>query len=59
MASTRTSVHIMWPTYMAIAQAATPVDPKLFDAVNDAKDGMISQLLWWAQALKAAREENK
>ena len=55
MAPVRTAVHIQWPIYMAIAQAPQPVDPKIFEPVQGAADGMLDQLAWWGGILAAAR----
>jgi NAD(P)H-dependent FMN reductase len=56
MAPVRTAVHIQWPIYMMIASAPTPVKPELFEPIQNAANGMLDQLIWWARALKAARE---
>ena len=55
MAPIRFAVHIPPEVYRAVMSQAVPVDPQLFHSVQPAADRMITQLLWWAQALKAAR----
>ncbi|MBB5752981.1 NADPH-dependent FMN reductase [Prosthecomicrobium pneumaticum] len=54
MAPIRTAVHIPWPTYVAVAQEGKSLDDFDF-AVQGAKD-LLDQLVWWAKALKTARE---
>ena len=57
MAPIRSSIHIPWPVIASMMNEPTPVKPELFEPVAHAKDGLISQLLWWAKALKQAREQ--
>ncbi|HVN26422.1 MAG TPA: NAD(P)H-dependent oxidoreductase [Candidatus Paceibacterota bacterium] len=54
MAPIRNAVHIQWPVYAAIAEA-DKVTPELFAPVEGMKNGMLEQLMWWANALKTAR----
>ena len=56
LAPIRASVHIPWPTYLAVAGEATRVKPELFAPVNDAKDALLADIIWWGNALKVARE---
>ncbi len=55
MASTRNAVHIpgnvIFPIIMGKAQWTAETEAGLQDAAN----GMLTQLLWWGNALKAAR----
>jgi hypothetical protein len=36
-----------------------PVDPALFAPVQQAANTMLDQVIWWAGALKDAREEDR
>jgi NAD(P)H-dependent FMN reductase len=56
MAPIRNSVHIPWSLLASMMALPTPVAPELFEPVAHGKDGLITQLLWWAKALKTARE---
>lgn len=58
MAPIRNAVHISWDVYMAVAKAQAPVDPVLFAPIAKAAEALLTQLLWWGRALKAAREIN-
>jgi NAD(P)H-dependent FMN reductase len=54
MAPIRNAVHIPGDKYFGMrGGATTPVE--LFASLQKPLDGMIEQLLWWAQALKTAR----
>ena len=55
MAPIRNSVHIPWALYMAVSAEQFPVKEEVFEPVNSAKDGLLNQLVWWATALKTAR----
>lgn len=57
MAPIRHAVHLPWPVYESMMKLQAPVDPALFAIVQPAADLMIDQLLWWTEALKAAREK--
>jgi NAD(P)H-dependent FMN reductase len=54
MAPVRTGVHIAWADYMQVASG----DKKLsdFGHLNQSADDMLAQLVWWANALKTARD---
>lgn len=56
MAPIRSAVHIFWDLYMAVAKEKVPVNSELFKPVAASAEGMLAQLLWWAKALKTARE---
>ncbi|MEK7118444.1 MAG: NADPH-dependent FMN reductase, partial [Patescibacteria group bacterium] len=56
MAPIRSAVHISWDMYMAVVKEKAPTDPKLFKPIEERTQEMLAQLLWWAKALKAARE---
>lgn len=55
MAPVRQAVHLPWDVYMSMAKEAAPVDPALFAPVQQSADAMLDQLVWWGNALKAAR----
>jgi NAD(P)H-dependent FMN reductase len=59
MAPIRQGVHIMWETMAPLMQEKAPVDPARFAAVQQSADTMLDQLVWWASALKAARESDE
>ena len=54
MAPVRHAVHMPFDVVMA-AGKGTP-ESELFTAYADRGNGMLDQLLWWAKALKAARD---
>jgi len=54
MAPIRNAVHLPGDVYGAAVQA-TLGDAKPFAPVAEKATGMLTQLLWWAKALKAAR----
>jgi len=56
MVPIRPSIHIPWDLRMAIAQAPMPVAPEVFAPLASTKDAFLDQLVWWARALKTARE---
>jgi NAD(P)H-dependent FMN reductase len=56
MAPVRHGVHLPADLYMSMMKDEAPVDPARFQPVQQAADTMIDQLLWWASALKQARE---
>lgn len=56
MAPIRNAVHIPVQVYMAVMNEKSPVNPQLFEPVKKHAEGFLDQLLWWARALKAARE---
>lgn len=55
MAPIRMSVHFPGEKYFPVLFGKTKVD-EIFTEYASQADGMITQLLWWARALKAARE---
>ena len=59
MAPVRQGVHIMWGTMAPLMQATAPVDLARFADVQQQADGMIDQLVWWAAALKNARDSEQ
>ena len=56
MAPVRQGVHIMWEMMAPLMQEKAPVDPARFAGVQQAADTMIDQVVWWASALKTARD---
>ena len=56
MAPIRQAVHLPIDLYMSMTKEEAPVDPARFQPVQQAADTMIDQLIWWASALKTARE---
>ena len=61
MAPIRNAIHIPFEVYMNAAGKNPPLDPSIFDPIRkspmgDRLSGFKDQLLWWARALKAARE---
>ena len=56
LAPVRQAVHLPADVYMSMMKEEAPVDAARFQPVQQAADGMIDQLLWWAGALKGARE---
>jgi NAD(P)H-dependent FMN reductase len=54
MAPIRTAVHILFPTYLAVVKEGRKLGE--FDYLNQNAKDMLHQLLWWANALKSARE---
>lgn len=58
MAPVRNAIHIPWQVYMTIVNEKGMVKPELFEPLKDSKDNFLNQLVWWAKALKTAREED-
>ena len=54
MAPISTAVHILFPDYMAVVKEGKTLGD--FDHLNLNAKQMLDQLVWWAGALKAARE---
>src|SRR6201987_2437187 len=54
MAPISTSVHILFPAYMAVVKEGKALGD--FDYLNQNAKEMLDQLVWWTAALKAARE---
>jgi NAD(P)H-dependent FMN reductase len=55
MAPIGAAVHILAPTYFAVVREGKKLSD--FDFLNQNAKDMLDQLAWWANALKAAREE--
>lgn len=55
MAPIRAGVHIQIPVYMAILQEGKKLED--FDVLQQNAKDMLDQLVWWTNALKAAREK--
>ena len=56
MAPIRTAVHIQIPVYLAVLKEGKSL--KDFEDVL-APNAMLDQLVWWTNALKAARQESQ
>jgi len=56
MAPVRHGVHLPIDLYLSMMKDEAPVDPARFAPVQQAADNMLADLLWWARALKGARE---
>ena len=56
MAPIRHAIQMSWDQRMAFAQAPMPVPAEVFAPLAGAKDAFLDQLMWWAKALKAARQ---
>ena len=54
MAPTRTGLHITMEPYLAVAQGQKALSD--FDHLNKGAEATIEELVWWARALKTARE---
>jgi hypothetical protein len=54
VAPIRTAVHILFPAYLAVVKEGKKLGD--FDYLNQNAKDMLDQLLWWANALKSARE---
>lgn len=54
MAPTKAAVHIVWADFLAVRQG----EKKLSDIehLNQAANGLVDEIAWWAKALKLARE---
>lgn len=57
MAPIRAGVHIQIPVYMEVVQGKKKLDE--FDVLQQNAKDMLDQLVWWTNALKAARETQK
>jgi NAD(P)H-dependent FMN reductase len=56
MAPIRAAVHLPVEIFMAVLQEPTAANhPALFAPINEKAGVMLTQLMWWAKALKAAR----
>jgi NAD(P)H-dependent FMN reductase len=54
MAPVRNGVHIVWADYAQVTQGGKSLGD--FEHLNQAADGMLTQLAWWTRALKTARD---
>jgi NAD(P)H-dependent FMN reductase len=54
MAPVRSAVHILLPVFLAVLREGKQLGD--FDYLNQNAKDMLDQLLWWANALKVARE---
>ena len=55
MAPTRAAVHIQLPVYLAVLKEGKSLSE--FEPVAQSGKDMLDQLVWWTNALKAAREK--
>jgi NAD(P)H-dependent FMN reductase len=55
MAPLRHAVHVL-PDVMRAARSAAEPDPELFASLDQRLDVAVTDLVWWATALRAARE---
>lgn len=55
MAPVRAAVHIQIPVYLAVLKENKNLND--FEPVVESAKGMLDQLVWWTNALKAAREK--
>ncbi|RCS24614.1 NADPH-dependent oxidoreductase [Phyllobacterium salinisoli] len=53
-ASVKTGVHILFPEYLAVVKGEAQLGD--YPHLAEAATSMLDQLVWWAKALKAARE---
>ena len=56
MAPMKYAIHMMWDVIAAIMQDPSQ-NPAVFEQFNTRADGMVDQLVWWGNALKAARKQ--
>lgn len=56
MASTRTGVHIQGADFMAASQEGKPLSE--FAYLQPNAETLLDELVWWAKALKGAREQS-
>ncbi len=60
MAPIRTGIHLPLESYLATMKLTAPVDPALYNDNQRLKgqaDAAITELLWWANALRTARNQ--
>jgi hypothetical protein len=50
-------VHIQIPEYLAVLKEGKKLSD--FDHLSERANGMLDQLSWWTNALKAAREKTE
>jgi NAD(P)H-dependent FMN reductase len=56
MVPIRQAIHLPIDLYISMMKDEAPVDPARFKPVEQQAHSLIEQLLWWGNALKAARE---
>jgi NAD(P)H-dependent FMN reductase len=56
MAPIRHAVHLPREVYIATMKETAPASPALFAPVEAAATAMIGELVWWARALRTARQ---
>jgi NAD(P)H-dependent FMN reductase len=54
MAPVRSAVHIAWADYLAVKQEGKKLSD--FEHLNQAGNALVGDVVWWANALKKARE---
>lgn len=59
MVSTRESVYIPFSIYLEVVKDKTQINLKPLEALNESREKMFNELVWWGTALKKARDENK
>jgi hypothetical protein len=57
MAPIRAAVHIPVAVFLAAMKESVPVDPVHFAPVEPAAEAMREELVWWATALRDARNK--
>jgi hypothetical protein len=55
MAPIRAAVHIQIPVYLAVLKEGKKLEE--FDVLQQNAKDMLDQFIWWANALKAARDK--
>jgi NAD(P)H-dependent FMN reductase len=56
MAPIQAAVHIGMEPFLGILQQGRTLDS--YDYLNQSRDAMFTQLVWWAEALKTARAQS-
>ncbi len=59
MAPIQRSLHLPAPILMALMKPQEGDTSNLFESITWQADGLLDQLLWWAKALKVAREQQE
>lgn len=57
VAPIRNNIHIPLDVYIATMKETAPANPELFAPLKEKATGLITQLLWWANALRDARNK--
>jgi len=57
MTPIRAAVHIPSDVFMAVSKESAPGNFELFKPIEEKAQTMLDQLLWWARALKSARQQ--